>query len=230
MRIGIFSDVHGNIYAFEKIWKMLKKESPDMIFFLGDICGYYYYQNEIIEILKDCKDLICIKGNHDDIFLNILDDEKLEKKYTEKFGKSLTLLKKKIKINNLDFLKALPEEYMINEEKIAIFHGSPRDHLNGYVYPTDSLQDFLTLGYKYILLGHTHRPMDRCVGDLRVLNPGSCGQPRDFNQPSFAILDSKSGKVEFRRAEYDRRPLIKDLLRYSESNKYLFDVLERLEE
>jgi len=71
MKIGIFADIHGNIYAFENVWKELKKETCDHYLFLGDICGYYYYQNEIIEIIRSMKNLISIIGNHDDIFFAV---------------------------------------------------------------------------------------------------------------------------------------------------------------
>jgi predicted phosphodiesterase len=227
MRIGIFSDAHGNIYAFEKIWSLLKAETADIYFFLGDVCGYYYHQNEIIDILKDCKGLICVKGNHDDIFLKILNDPQAEQIYTQKYGQSLRLFKDNINSNNLEFLKGLPQQYVDPDLRIAIFHGSPFDNLNGYIYPDDNSEEFRKLDYKYVLLGHTHYPMQKQIGKLKIINPGSCGQPRDFYHPSFAILDYESGKVSFRRADYDRRLLIKDLMKNCESNKYLFDVLER---
>ena len=39
-------------------------------------------------------------------------------------------------------------------------------------------------------MGHTHIPLIRRVGDILVLNPGSCGQPRDYNpMPSYAVVE-----------------------------------------
>lgn len=227
MKIGIFADIHGNIYAFEKIWKALKKESCDRYFFLGDICGYYYYQNEIIDILKGVKNLTSVIGNHDDMFLKMLRDENIEKKYTEKYGKSCQLLKSSIKPENLDFLKNLPGEKIIENGNIALFHGSPWDRLNGYVYPSNLPDLFHELPYKFIFLGHTHHPMNKKIGDTRIINPGSCGQPRDCNLASYVILDYKRRKVKLKRVEYNRRFLIKDIKWHSEKNGYLTKVLKK---
>ena len=227
MKIGIFSDIHGNIYAFEKIWDKLKKESCDKYIFLGDICGYYYYQNEIIEILREIKNLTAIMGNNDDIFLKILKDGDIEKEYTEKYGKSYSILKENITPDNLIFLKKLPRKYIMTKYKIAAFHGSPWNYLNEYIYPTSLLDRFRDLPYRFILLGHTHYPMYKRMGNIYIINPGSCGQPRDYNQPIYATLDVPSGKIKFIRVEYNKKPLINDIIRHSEKNKYLINILKR---
>lgn len=227
MKVGIFGDIHGNIYAFEKVWKSLLRESCDLYCFVGDICGYYYYQNEVIEILKEKRDLISVAGNHDEIFLKILKNSKLEEQYRKNFGKSYSILKENITEKNLMFLKKLPQKYFLDDYQIAIFHGSPWNHLNEYIYPTNSLTRFRQLSYKFIFLGHTHYPMDRTINSIRVINPGSSGQPRDCNLVSYAVLDYNSGKVKFKRIVYNKNALIKDVIRHSEENAYLIDVLKR---
>jgi putative phosphoesterase len=227
MKIGIFSDVHGNVRAFEKVWKQLKDEVCDRYFFLGDICGYYYGQNEIIEILRDVGNLACLLGNHDRIFLDILAGSYPEEKYIREYGRSLSLLKDTITSENLQFLKSLEESLILEDYSIAMFHGSPWDKLNEYIYPTDDLDRFSGLPYKFILLGHTHYPMDKSVNGVRILNPGSCGQPRDYWQPSYVLWNHETGDVQFKRVEYDTTLLIQELRRNSERNQYLFDILKR---
>ena len=227
MRIAVFSDIHGNIYAFNKLVKLLKKEKPDFFIFCGDICGYYYHQNEVIEILKNFQNIISVLGNHDKMFLKLLNNEHLEKQYAKKFGKSSSILKKTITPESLTFLRSLDGKSSMDKYKIAIFHGSPRNHLNGYVYPADSLSGFDRTAYRYILLGHTHYAMDRIAGKTHIINPGSCGQPRDGNEPSYALLDYHLDKVTFKRFDYDTKPLIKDTIKHSEKNPYLTKMLER---
>ena len=227
MKLGIFADVHGNKYAFEKVWNALKKEACDQYVFLGDICGYYYSQNEIIENLKGIKNIIMIKGNHDAMFLDMLNEPALEEQYTQKYGLACRLLKASITPENLEFLKRLPDHQIIKELQMGIFHGSPWDNLNEYIYPDTSLKNFEKLPYKYALLGHTHHPMDRWAGSVRVINPGSCGQPRDFNMPSYAVLDVTTNECQIKRVAYDVDKLIKDILAHKEANPYLIDVLKR---
>jgi putative phosphoesterase len=227
LKIGIFSDIHGNIYAFEKIWAALKKESCELYLFLGDICGYYYHQNEIIEMLKGINNLIAIRGNHDDLFLRILRDNKTEAEYTRHYGKSATILKGKINQDILKFLRKLPKKIVLPNKKIGIFHGSPWRYLDEYIYPTANLGRFGKLPYSYIFLGHTHYPMYKTVKGIKIINPGSCGQPRDSGKPSYATVDLDSGKVSLKRVSYNNSALIKDILRHSEKNKYLIEVLMR---
>lgn len=127
MKIAIFSDVHGNIYAFEKILKSIREHHVDVFIFCGDICGYYYHQNEIIDILKNMDNLHCILGNHDKIFLDILNKEYSQETYTGIYGKSAELLKKNISSDNLKFLKNLnhKKDLSIYGYNIGVFHGSP---------------------------------------------------------------------------------------------------------
>lgn len=127
MRIAIFSDIHGNIYAFEKILESIREHQVDQLIFCGDICGYYYYQNEIINIFKNMNNLVCVMGNHDKLFLDILEDEHLEEAYTNRYGKSMELLKKNITKDNLNFLRNLnsKKELWIDKYSFGVFHGSP---------------------------------------------------------------------------------------------------------
>lgn len=225
MKIGIFSDIHGNIYAFEKIFERLIEERLDKHIFCGDICGYYYSQNEVIKMLLSFKNLTCIAGNHDRIFLDCLQDSRLLKDYSAEYGGSLYNLIENISERSLRFLKDLPERYIDKRDKISVFHGSPWDHLNGYIYPTDSLEEFTDLPYRYIIMGHTHYPMVRRINNIWVINPGSCGQPRDCTRPSYAVLDLATGEVEIKRVSYDVKNLVNDIKRHGEKKRYLTDVL-----
>ena len=57
------------------------------------------------------------------------------------------------------------------------------------------------------MMGHTHKPMDRQVGDWRVLNVGSIGMPFDDDpRAAYALLDfDDQGQliVDQRRVPYD---------------------------
>ncbi|MFH1318249.1 MAG: metallophosphoesterase family protein, partial [Candidatus Omnitrophota bacterium] len=127
----------------------------------------------------------------------------------------------------LNFLKNLPQKYSIEEFKLAVFHGSPWDYRDEYIYPTDSLVRFKDLPYEFIFLGHTHYAMDSSINHVRVINPGSCGQPRDLHQPSYATVDLKNRKVEIKRVQYNPKLLIKDIMKYDKDEPYLVRVLKR---
>lgn len=227
MKIGIFADIHGNIYAFEKAFRSLVKENLDLYLFCGDICGYYYYQNEVIDMLQGMKNLVCVAGNHDRIFLSILKGEGLEE-YTSRYGKACMLLKDNIAADNLLFLKGLPRKYISDRHGFAVFHGSPWNHLEGYMYPDADFNAFKKLDFKFVFLGHTHYSMDIKSGKARVINPGSVGQPRDGNLPSYAVVDTGRNSLRFKRFNYEVSGLLKDIRARKEENTYLIDVLKRM--
>ncbi|MCP4216752.1 MAG: metallophosphoesterase family protein [bacterium] len=227
MKLGIISDIHGNIYSFEKIYKELKKEACDTHLFLGDVCGYYYHQNEIIEMLQELPDLKGILGNHDALFLEALEDDEFLTSYTACFSRSFELLKESITPESLDFLELMDTGIVLNKYAIAGYHGSPRSPLQEYIYP-DSAIDFIEeLPFTAVFLGHTHYPMDRTAGTVRVINPGSAGQPRDGGLPSYAVYDTVTGKAEIKRVPYDPSPLIAEIKKYNEKKSYLIDILEK---
>ena len=229
MKIGIFGDIHGNRYAFEKIYEQLKQESCDMHLFLGDVCGYYYYQNEIIDILREMPNLNAVAGNHEVTFLAALEDEQLLKSYSKNFGRSFELLKENITTANLEFIKSLPVEFLLPADNIAAYHGSPWKPLAEYIYPDSSLGRFDELSFATVFLGHTHYPMDRKSVAARIINPGSAGQPRNGGWPSYAVYNVETKKAEIKHVPYNVNPLIRDIENMKENKPYLIEVLLRNE-
>jgi putative phosphoesterase len=227
MKIGIFGDIHGNLYAFEKIYELLKKESCDMHVFTGDVCGYYYQQNEVIDILREIPNLQSVAGNHDIMFLESLEDPYFLMHYSKNFSCTFDLLQGNISGANLTFLKNLREELLLHELNIAVYHGSPWRPFVEYVYPDSPLDRFEEVPFEVVFLGHTHHPMDRTHAGVRVINPGSAGQPRDRGWPSFALYDTETKKTEIKRVPYDVNPLIRDIKNMNENKPYLIEVLQR---
>jgi predicted phosphodiesterase len=88
--------------------------------------------------------------------------------------------------------------------RILLVHGAPGDPLRGYVYPDADLAGWDALPYDAVLMGHTHRPFARRIGDVLVANAGSVGFPRDAGGvASFAIYDTGTGECEHVRVPFD---------------------------
>src|SRR5258708_20926134 len=67
-KVLIFSDVHGNLPAFEL---MLEKEKGvDLYISLGDVVNYGPWSNECVELLESLKPVVKLLGNHDRYFLD----------------------------------------------------------------------------------------------------------------------------------------------------------------
>lgn len=230
MKIVFFSDLHGNIYSFQSFLNWVQKSKIEHCYFLGDVFGYYYYQNEILNILRNSTNITCLLGNHDQYFLDLLQDHDLEEKLIKKYGNSYKNITDKISQENIEFLKKLPRHLTFQKEnkRIALYHASPRDYLNERIYPDtmiDNEADYI--GYDYVILGHTHHKMVRKIQSALILNPGSLGQQRDGKGASALILDLAKDSYEFITFAYDIDQLVKDIRKYDIGNHKLEEVLLR---
>lgn len=232
MKISIFSDIHGNLYALEEFFKKSKDLEIDLYIFCGDIFGYYYDQEAVISKLKSMENLFSIKGNHDQFFLNVCINLDNEIRLVNKFGNSYKNITKRISNENKDFVESLPDQLVLNfvGKSIAVFHGSPKDPVNGRVYPDTEISesDGFT-SYDYVILGHTHYPMVRHIGSTIIINPGSIGQSRARSGCSFATLTIPSGEIEFHEIKWNKELLAKDIEMYDSGNQKLIDILFRNE-
>jgi putative phosphoesterase len=195
MEIVVIADVHSNLPALEAVLD----EIGDMeVFCCGDVIGYNPFPKETLEVFQ-AKKIRGVLGNHDHALIN-KDTSWLNASATLAVLWSLDVLTEQ----NLKFLASFPEKF--RSEEFTAFHGSPNDPLFEYVYP-DSSQQLLEsfLGDSNILiLGHTHLPFVKRLGEGIVFNPGSVGQPRDGNaRASYAILDLEKRDVEIKRLSYD---------------------------
>ncbi|MCP5054098.1 MAG: metallophosphoesterase family protein, partial [bacterium] len=209
--------------------QQLKNESCDRHLFLGDICGYYYHQNEIIDILKDIPNLDALAGNHDVMFLESIGNEAAMARNITIYGHSFPNLKETISPGSLEYLKRLKTCVTLDEYNIAAFHGSPWNPVYEYVYPDAFMDRFDELSYQVVFLGHTHYPMDIQRKRIRIINPGSAGQPRDGHWPSYAVYHTKTRQAKIKRVTYDVDALIADVKEKDNGNPYLTEVLERIE-
>lgn len=229
MKIIFFSDIHGNKYALTSFLKECKELKPDLIIFCGDVFGYYYYQNEIIDIFRK-NSFITLLGNHDQYFLDILDGNIDSEHLISKYGNSYKDIKHKISDDNVNFIKTLKSKFELEIDgyKIGVFHGSPTDYLNGRIYPDteiNTIKDYTC--YDYVILGHTHHKMEKKIGSTIILNPGSIGQQRDGKGCSYLVLDTKTGVYEFKLISFDIDKLIYDIDYYDQGNIKLKEVLFR---
>lgn len=222
MKIGVISDIHANIYGLRSVLPKLK--GTELILCAGDITGYYPFVNEVFDELEKYN-VIFVKGNHDAYLCGDLvkDSRPIE-------PKSIAYTREHITDINLYKLKNMPieQDLEFNSVRIAMFHGSPWDKLEEYIYPDfPDFDRFQEVDADVIILGHTHYPMIKQIGERLVINPGSCGQPRDYNpKASLAVLDTLTRKVRIERVPYDVEKVCEAVRKLGFDSK-LIDILKR---
>jgi putative phosphoesterase len=199
MKIGVFSDIHGNWPAFKACLKFLE-ETVDTIYFLGDIFGYMPDGMKILnELIK--RDIKIVLGNHDAMVLGLLPVNPQKEKVYQLLNE-----RKKLTPNLRKYLSNLPvfDEIAFDNKRLLFAHGSPWNFLLGYVYENDVNEKFNKLPYDFVFLGHTHIPFVKRLNKTTVINVGSAGLPRDIgNSSCMTIFDTVSNKITQSRLNFD---------------------------
>lgn len=236
MRVGVLSDVHGNLDAFEAC---LAELGPvDVLLFGGDLLGYYFDGPAILRRLR-ALEAKCLLGNHDLYFLSHLGrpvphdiPTPSAEEYRRRYGPSLDLARAALTDEEIDFLASLRAEQRMTLEghHVLHVHGSPWRPGDEYVYPDfPAFERFDTVDADVILMGHTHRPFARQQAGRWLVNVGSCGQPRDGDpRAAYAVLELGSTvTVELCRVAYDRAPLLARCRQLAPECRLLTDLLLR---
>lgn len=229
MKVIFFSDIHGNKYALDSFLNNIANYKADKVIFCGDIFGYYYHQNDIINKFRN-NNISCILGNHDKFFLDIVDGKLDENVLINKYGNTYKGIKDRIAKENIQFLRTLKKHLILkyNNINIGVFHGSPIKELDGRIYPDTEIEDTSKYEcYDYVILGHTHHKMVKKIKNTTIINPGSLGQQRDGRGCSYVILDFNLNCFEFKTVEYNIETLVSDIDFFDKGNEKLKEVLFR---
>jgi putative phosphoesterase len=212
MRIGILSDIHGNLPALERVLEDMYCRDLYAMFCLGDLVGYGASPNEVIEQLK-ASGIPTIMGNYDDGVG--FDREECGCAYRdegekERGHRSLMWTRQHTTSENKAFLRRFAPEIRRDADgkRLLLVHGSPR-RMNEYLFEDRPLSSFQRLAASsnadIIVFGHTHRPYSKLVDHVLFLNAGSVGKPKDGDwRACYAVLTpGADDPVEFVRLPYD---------------------------
>jgi predicted phosphodiesterase len=217
MKYLIFSDIHGNLEALEKILGYVEEIHPDLIISLGDVVGYGADPGKCVELVEKYAQVkIC--GNHDMAATGLLSSSG----FNETAQKAIKWTSNNLNEEQLEALKNC--ESIFHHDDCLFAHASPLSPLNWeYVYNISQVTKiFKHSNEKFIFIGHTHIPaiisydeeegaktlqhtlVNIDQGKRYLINTGSVGQPRDgINETCFTILDTAEGTINQRRAKYN---------------------------
>ena len=228
MRLLIFSDLHGNQYAWRAFLRCIDGLDYDRAVFLGDFFGYYYGQEEIFRGLAEFPRLLWLKGNHELLFERLLQGKEPLDRLTERYGSSYSLRRDDAAWMEKE-LSGLPFSLTLEEDgrRILFWHGTPQDPAEGRLYPRDNWEPAMCQDFDVVICGHTHFRMERISDGKLWLNAGSLGQPRDGNHSGFLLLDTLTGAYQYRDVFYDKAPLYREIAAHDPELTKLKEILGR---
>lgn len=220
MKYLIFSDIHSNLEAFEKMLSLKKVQEVDKILFLGDLVGYGADPDDIVSIFRKLENVYSIRGNHDKV-ISELESSSL---FNPVAAFSAEWSKLHIGPENKQFLVDLKKGPLVVDRFITICHGSTFDE-DYYVFSMfEAVESLKFMRTSIGFFGHTHFPIIYLLRNEKIdavplskntrikldsntrylINPGSIGQPRDKDpNPSFIIFDSTKRDIQFIRFSYN---------------------------
>ena len=175
MKVVIFSDLHGN-------WEALRTlpEKYDELWVLGDLVNYGPEPGPVVDFVKG-NSIVVVRGNHDHS-IGYDEDPRCTPRYHGMAEATRRYTASVLEARQKDFLRQLPLhlELKRGNTRFYLCHAKPSDPLYGYC-PEDSKDWPLELNRvdrEVLLVGHTHTPFIRHIGNRVVVNPGSLGQPK----------------------------------------------------
>ena len=234
MRIAIFSDIHSNLPALEAVLTEIGRQKVDAVYCLGDLVGYAPFPNEVAERIRR-EGFPTVMGNYDDGVG--FDRDECGCAYREpdeqrRGDQSLAWTRAHVTAENKAFLRGLESQIRFDADgkRILLVHGSPRK-INEYLFEDRAVSSFQRLAAAsaadIIVFGHTHKPYTKLVDDVRFVNVGSVGKPKDGDwRACYAVLEPAAARpVQFIRVEYDIKR-VTDAIRRSELPHEFADDLE----
>lgn len=207
MKIVIASDIHANYDA----WQALP-EQYDELWVLGDLVNYGPEPAEVVSEVMERASLV-VQGNHD-YAVGHEDDSLWTPHYraiaeaTRRFTSSV------LNDTQKSYLRNLPLHIATERcgSRFYLTHAMPSNPLYGRCAADGEqwIEEMEATSADILLVGHTHVPFIRRIGEKVLLNPGSIGQPRGGGSlASYAVW--WNGEFELRTFEYPVERTIRKL-------------------
>ncbi|MBI1945853.1 MAG: YfcE family phosphodiesterase [Deltaproteobacteria bacterium] len=203
MRIGVVSDVHGNEHALAAALTRLEHERIDHLVMLGDLLSYGCRPLEVLERVHAASrrwPTEFLVGNHDQLYFEL--QRGVEGYVAQVHGwiqESARWTAARLGSTRLEVMFPWREQWRTGDVLFAHANPfAPRDwtYLNGEGERQRAATALEVLGCRVGVFGHTHRSFDLRLGGVRLVNPGSLGQPRDaVGVSTVALLDGDDWRI-----------------------------------
>jgi len=220
LKVGILSDIHGNLEALDRALEFLAVEGVTRYLCLGDLVGYGADPEECIARIREL-DCLTVAGNHDRAVLN----QTAIRSFNPPARRAIVWTRKRLSPAALRFLESLNLAEV--SPPFRMVHAAP-----SAPGAWDYIQTMSDITYELgmysepaCLVGHSHSPFavrkhpsksepqrihesefELGGNDAAkfLINVGSVGQPRDEDPRLCVVMfDTDTFRLSFHRLEYD---------------------------
>lgn len=178
MRIAVFSDIHGNLPAFEQMLKDWKSNAVDASVFLGDIAFLGLYPQECAELLEQVNPMYCIKGNTD-ANVEDLDEFTPSNDFEKRLLDMCLYMDARMTVRSKSLLKSwhISEKTVLDQNTLVFCHGSPASYHHRLTEDNASQYAPVVIAEQADVLfcGHTHKTVNFTIGNTVIRNFGALG-------------------------------------------------------
>jgi putative phosphoesterase len=215
MRIAVFSDVHGNALALDAVLADARAAGAEEFWVVGDLVSDGPRPADVIARLKGLRQIRTVRGNTDRYVLTgDLPDVVLaggaDLIRTAQDSRAWT----RAAIPDIGWLAVAPVESRLtlpDGTRVLLVHAAPGTDDGPGIHAALTDQDLVdagvtTAGADLIFVGHTHVPLERTVGGVRVVNLGSVSLPATVERRAMWTLltaTAEGHRIERKFSPYD---------------------------
>ena len=179
MKVGLISDIHGNLAALETVLASLEAERPDRVVCLGDVAATGPQPRETLRRLR-ASGCPVVMGNADAFLLapRMATDAGEDERRVAEIDRWCA---EQLEPSDLDWVRTFQPTVELGlggGRRLLCFHGSPRgyDEIISAATPEEALDGMLA-GHDapWMAGGHWHFQMLRKHRGTTLVNPGSVG-------------------------------------------------------
>ncbi len=204
MKYAILSDIHGNLEAFTTVLNKCRELNVDSYVCLGDVVGYNADPKACLDMVRGLKDIIVVKGNHDEYASN--NDEKMEG-FNPHARAAVLWTKDQLTTDDRAWLAELPMRLTIKGSNMTIVHATlDSPDTWGYIFDAHHAADNFSYQFTQLCFcGHSHVPIafakkplsmrtDRAIEEVPwAVQASSNGMEVNPEEADFITLKVESG-------------------------------------
>jgi putative phosphoesterase len=217
VRIGVLSDIHGNLRALEAVLRDIDRVSPDLVLLGGDLAVNGPRPAEVIDTLR-ARGCTGVLGNTDELLFDPSGQAEQERR-APRLVAWLRLLfntlgpwaREQIGDERANWLRTLPRH--LSRDDLYLVHASPADLWRAPMPDATASEleaTYGTVGCPLVIYAHIHRPYVRNLDGITIANTGSVGLPYDGDARASYLL-VEDGQPTIKRVEYDIALACRDL-------------------